>query len=112
MAVAAPRFVHHHQVVALWIRERAQQYLIDDGEDGGVGANAEREREHGGNREARAASKPAAHVPRITQHVLEEMAGANLMAGFFLLEHAAKPPPRLEPRICFVHSPAYELARL
>ena len=69
MAVAVPRFVHHHQVFALGIRQRPQQQLIDDGEDRRVGADAERERQDDGDREARAAAKAATHVPRVAHHV-------------------------------------------
>ena len=55
VTVAAPRLVHHDQVFAVGIRQRPQQQLIDDGEDRGVGADAEREREDDGKREAGAA---------------------------------------------------------
>ena len=37
------------RLLALGIRERTQQQLIDDREDGGVGADPQREREDDGN---------------------------------------------------------------
>jgi hypothetical protein len=33
------------------IRQRPQQHAVDDGEDSGVGADAEGERQHGDDRE-------------------------------------------------------------
>ena len=63
-----PRLVHHDQVLALWIRQRPQQQLIDDREDGGVGADAKRERKDDGNREAgvRRNPRPMCRASRIT----------------------------------------------
>ena len=58
------------------------------------------------------AAEAAAHVPRVAQHALEKMAGVNLVAGFFLFEHAAESSPRLEPRVGFAHASAHEFARL
>src|SRR5688572_11535085 len=93
VAVALPRFVHHRQVIALGIRKRSQQQLINHGENGGIGADAERKREDDGDREAWTSAKAAAHVSCIAQNVFEEPARANLVTSLFLLEHAAEPPP-------------------
>jgi hypothetical protein len=44
---------HHHQAIGLGIRQRPQQRGIGDGEHRAVGADAEREREYGDQRECR-----------------------------------------------------------
>ena len=55
------------QPVGVGIRQRAQQHGLDHGEERGVGADAEREREHDGGREAGLASEDAQGVSQIAQ---------------------------------------------
>src|SRR5579863_4171275 len=43
---------HHYQPVRMLVGERAQEYPFDEAEDGGVGADAEREGEHSHEGEA------------------------------------------------------------
>ena len=58
----------HHQAIGIGKRYRPEENGVDDGEDGGVRADAERERGDGGSREAAALPE---HSQRLLQ-VLEE----------------------------------------
>ena len=60
-----------HQAFRLWIRERLQEHAVDDGKDRGVGANAERERQHGDGRKPWTAAQHAQPVPNIAHHIVE-----------------------------------------
>jgi hypothetical protein len=66
---AARRRVHErHDPVGIGERHRLEQDGVDDGKDRGVGADTERQRRHGGGREA---AVLAEHPERVS-HVLEE----------------------------------------
>ena len=54
--------IHADQSVGFGIRQRLQQHAVDDAEDGAVGADAERQREHGDEREARRLDEAADRV--------------------------------------------------
>ena len=58
----------HHQAIDLGDRRRAQQHAVDDAEDGGRGANGQRQREDGHQREAGAAGQPPKRVTQIVEH--------------------------------------------
>jgi hypothetical protein len=90
----AQRFVDHHEAVAPRIRQRPQQQLIDDGKDRGVAADAEREREDDGNREAGTRAQAAHHVSGVARQILDEARGSHVVAA--LLE----PPHVAEARAC------------
>ncbi len=45
------RFAHEHEAIAVRIRQRLQQNAVDEAEDRSVRADAERQREHGEQRE-------------------------------------------------------------
>ena len=47
------RFPDHDELLRVGVRQRAKQDGVDDGEDGGVGADAEGEREDGDGGEGR-----------------------------------------------------------
>src|SRR2546430_897970 len=49
------------------VRQRLEQHGVDRAEDGGIGADAEREREHGDEREAGASREGADRVPEILE---------------------------------------------
>src|SRR5262249_49070896 len=51
----------------LGIAERPQHDAVDDAEDGGVGADAERERENGEQREAGTLAQPPERVPQVLE---------------------------------------------
>ena len=60
-------FMNMTQAIRIGKRDRLQQDGVDDREDGGVGADAERQRGHGGQGEARALAEHAERVPEIFQ---------------------------------------------
>jgi hypothetical protein len=53
------------QPIRLGIRQRVQHYALHDGEDRGVGADRERQRQHGGDGERRAACQSSQGVPQL-----------------------------------------------
>jgi hypothetical protein len=57
-------FVERHQAVAIGIGEGLEQHRVDDGEDGAVGSDAEREGQYNGSEEGWPAKKAA-----ISSHV-------------------------------------------
>src|SRR5678816_2165234 len=56
---AAPRLADADDAIGLAVGERLEQHAVDGGEDRGVGADAERKREHRGQSEAGAGGKCA-----------------------------------------------------
>src|SRR5678816_2165233 len=56
---AAPRLADADDAIGLAVGERLDQHAVDGGEDRGVGADAERKREHRGQSEAGAGGKCA-----------------------------------------------------
>ena len=58
----------HHQAIGRRVRERPQQDGTDDGEDGRVRADSEREREHRGSGKQRLLAEPADGVNEIALH--------------------------------------------
>ena len=55
-----------HEPVRLAERQRPQQHGVDDGEDRGVGADAEGQGEHGHGREARPGQEDADRVSEVS----------------------------------------------
>ena len=71
VAGVRPLLVEHHQALGIAHRELAQQDLVDQREDRGVGADAERQRQDGDGGEERAAAEAAqrqAEVVRRKRH--------------------------------------------
>ena len=60
-----PLLVEHHQLLGILHRQLAQQHLVDQREDRGVGADAERERQDRDDGEERAAEQPAQGQPEV-----------------------------------------------
>ena len=58
-AVVRPLLVEHHQLIGVGHRQLAQQDLVDQREDRGIRADAERQRQDRDDREQRAAPEPA-----------------------------------------------------
>jgi hypothetical protein len=54
-----------HQLIRLRIRQRLEQHRVDHAEDRGVGADAQRERQHGHDGERRAPPEPAQRESKI-----------------------------------------------
>ena len=57
--------------IAVRIRQRTQQHGVDHAEDGGGGADAERERDHGGRGEPGIASETARRVRHVAPHIVQ-----------------------------------------
>ena len=56
------------EIVGVRIRQRPQQDGLDDGEDRGVGADAQRQRQNGGDREERLSAEQTNTVPQVVEH--------------------------------------------
>jgi hypothetical protein len=61
--------VHHHQPVLIGIRQWFQHHGVDDAEDRAGGADAERQREDGDQRESGRLAHLAERVTRVGEHV-------------------------------------------
>ena len=57
-----------NQAIGMVERQRPQHHRVDDAEDGGVGADAERDGEHDGEREQRRLAQHSNRVAKIVQH--------------------------------------------
>jgi len=57
---------HHDELVRRRIRQRGEQGGIDDAEDGGVGGNAQRKRQHGNGGEAGVLAEQSKTEARVT----------------------------------------------
>jgi hypothetical protein len=91
--VAANRLFDHHEFVAVWVRQRPQQELIDDGEDSGVAADAEGQRQDHGERKARAAPEPASGVPGVSRDIFDQAHRPLVVAAFLEPRQIAELPP-------------------
>src|SRR3954471_12173429 len=63
-------------------RKGAQHHLIDQGEDGGSGANAERESQHCRDGKARRAAKLTEGVTKILRELLDELHESSFRFGY------------------------------
>jgi hypothetical protein len=64
------------QPVGLGVRQRIQQHALHDGEDGGVGADGERERQRGGECEYGRAQQSASGLPDFSSHACHLLTSA------------------------------------
>ncbi len=64
------------------IRQRPKQHAVDDAEDRGVGADAERQREHGDDREAGRARQSANRVARVLRELVQPLAAPHVARDF------------------------------
>ncbi len=76
--------------IGLGIRQRLQQHGVDNAQDGGGGADAERERQHGSEGESRRASQPADRVGHIAAQVLEPGERTLVAVAFLCLLDTAE----------------------
>src|SRR4029079_18819504 len=84
-------FEDEDQTVAVWIRQRPQQHLVDHREDGRIATNPEAERENRRLRETRAAPQRPAHVTDIARQVLEGRRATLVVTSLLHAQHAAEP---------------------
>ena len=59
---------HHHDAIRVPVGKLAQQERLDDAEDGGVGSDAERQRQERGEREPLRVSQGPECMPEVVQH--------------------------------------------
>ena len=64
--------VDHHEAVGLGIREGAKHYGVHEAEDGGIGADAEGERDPGGRGDAGVATQHPKSVFQILKHEISK----------------------------------------
>ena len=102
----------HHQLFGVPHRQHAQQNGIEQAEDGGVGADAYRQREHRDGREHRRLPQHARAVTDIARQVVQHVEAANVAALFPNLLHAAKSDAGRPARLGIAHSRRPVLARL
>ena len=103
--------VDHHQLVAVRIGQGPQQELIDDGEDRGVAADTEREREHDGGGEAGTLAQAARHVTHVAHQAVEPARRSDVVTLFLQPQHAAEPRLGGAAGIAGIHPAALVFAR-
>src|SRR6476620_4877148 len=97
-------FAQRDEPMGFRIWQRTQEHRVDEAEDRGVRSDAEREREHGDRREARALPKRAQRVSSVLQRALDQADAARVTALLAALIDAAKLTKRREPRVFGRHA--------
>ena len=87
MRVGGP---HGDEPVGVRVRKRRQEHRIDNAEDGGVGADAEREREDGREGEGGSATKAAQRVRHIAEGLIDDRHAAAIAIRLFRRLEPAK----------------------
>ena len=80
-------------------RQRPQQHGVDDAEDGGIGADAERERQHRDGGEAGRAAQTSDRVPHVVSDVLQPPERSRVAMQVLRQRHAAHRAPRGQARL-------------
>ena len=93
-------------------RRRPEQEVVDDGEDGGVRADPQREGQHGDEREAGTPSRAAQRVSDVADQVLQRSLAARVPDRLPDGVDAAEAHTRLPAGLARVHSRAPVLCRL
>jgi hypothetical protein len=68
---AVVMLVEHQQAVRIGVRQRAQEHGVDDAEHPGVGADPQRQGDHGGRGQAGAPAEHAERLPQVLQEGVE-----------------------------------------
>ena len=76
-----------HQAVRIAVRQWTEQYAIDDREDCGVGANAERQREKHDGRKSGIPAQVAEAIANVGRDQLRPQHGADRPNGFQVVRH-------------------------
>ncbi len=84
-----------HHALRIGYRQRTQQHRVHYAEDGGVGADAERERQHRGKRESRAVPQRPPSESHIAQKFFESHPAALHVEALLCGADAAEFPPGL-----------------
>ena len=98
--------VHAHQPVGGGEGERPEQHRVDDGEDGQVGADAERQGGESGDREARRLAHQADGIAQVLMELVEQAQTARLAAVRLGVVEAAEFQPRTARRLRLRHAGA------
>ena len=91
--IGTERLGDHHELVAVRVRQRPQQELIDDGEDGGVAADAKGQRQNDGQREARTAPEATNGVLDVSPDIFHDAHRPLVVAALLESRQIAEPPP-------------------
>src|SRR6185503_8164902 len=91
--VETARLFDDDKLIAIWVRQRPQQELIDDGEDSDVAADAEGQRQDHGERKARAAPKTTSRVSDVSREIFCHAHRPLVMAAFLEPRHIAELSP-------------------
>ena len=81
---------HEQQLLAVWIGQRPQQHLVDDGEDRRVAPDADRQRQDHRRGEAGTSPQAARHVTDVAHQVLDRRGPSLVMPGFLQPDDAAE----------------------
>ena len=82
--------IGEHQAIRLRVRQGPKEYRVDNRQDGGVGADAERKRGHRDDREPRRSAKRADCKPGIAPEVFESGQAPSLTHVFPQERHVAE----------------------
>ena len=84
-----------HQPAGILDRQALQRDGIDEGEDGGVGADAQGERDDGGSRDARRVAQQSGRIAEVADHLVQEGQAAFASAVVLPAVHGAELEARL-----------------
>ena len=80
----------HHESIRVAVRKRPQQHAVDDGKDGGVGTDAEREGEQHDDREPRIPAQGAEGITHVGGDQLRPQPGSPRSNGVHVVGHRAE----------------------
>ena len=100
------RFHDIHELFGMRIRQWLEQRRVDHAEDGGVGADAERERDHGDSSEAGGLGERAESEAHVAPKFLQPRQAAGVAVRFTGLIDAAESNARLTSRHLRCHAGA------
>ena len=98
-----------HELLRLRVRQRLEQECVDDGENGGVAADAGAERHDDDGREAARLPQHPGRYAEIAPQVLEQRQRARLAVAFLGLFDAAHCAPSRGACLVAGHAPPPEL---
>src|SRR5205085_1349386 len=99
-------FPCHHQALLMRERQGPQQDSVDDAEDGGVRADAERQCDDHYSREARPRHHHAKAEAQVAQRRLDQRQAAPVAVRLLHALNPIEAPPRRPPRLIRTHPPA------
>ena len=85
---------HRHEPIGAGVRQRAEEYGVDEAEDGGVGGDADRQCQQRRARERGAAAQRADAVADVAREIVDPRDAALIAAGVHRLGEAGGGRPR------------------